>query len=117
MEIDYDDPKVAELFEDFKKMQKKKGLEIARATKKRIKELEAAVNFASYLKNAPGKPHPLTGDKAGQYAVDIDKNKRLILKPVTVNGKLDLKSLTKCKKVIIKGVIDYHGGKTTRYIP
>ncbi|MGI6714128.1 MAG: hypothetical protein ACOX3K_03705 [Bacilli bacterium] len=117
MEIVYDDRRVALLFENFELMKRKKGIEITRRIKMRYDVLKAAISFAEFLKIAPGNPHALKGDKKGLFAVSVDKNKRLILQPMTENGDVSLIAFAQCDKVIIKGVEDYHGGKTTTYIP
>lgn len=117
MEIAYDDKRVASLFQNFDEMKRKHGIKMTREIKKIYDILEASVNFAEFIRLSVGNPHPLKGDKKGLYAVKIDKNKRLILKPITKDGDLSPNSLEKCEKVIIKGVKDYHGRKSTTYIP
>ena len=117
MEIIYDDNEVEKVFNDFEMMKRKKGAEITRKIKNRYDILVAAINFMEYLNITPGKPHALQQNRKGQYAVSVDKNKRLIIEPITDNNDLSPKALEKCEKVIKKGVIDYHGGKETTYIP
>jgi proteic killer suppression protein/toxin YoeB len=117
VEIIYDDNEVEKLFNDFEMMKRKKGAEITRKIKNRYDFLVATINFKEYLDTTAGKPHALQQNRKGQYAVSVDKNKRLILEPITENNDLSSKALEKCEKVIIKGVIDYHGGKETTYIP
>ena len=115
MEIIFDNRKVKTLFDDFGLMVRKKGLDTTKLIKKRYDQLKAAETFADYLKTNLGTPHPLSGDKKYLYAVSITGNIRLILEPVSED--LSIESLKKCTQVIIKGAEDYHGDKTTTYIP
>lgn len=115
VEIDYDNKKVKDLFSDFNKMKKKTDAVFTKQVKKRYDQLLAFETFADYLKSKLGDPHPLEGKKKGDYGITVTKNKRLIVSPVTDD--LSLESLKICKKIIIKGVEDYHGTKITTYIP
>ncbi len=115
MRFKYEDPTVEEYFGDFELMKKKIGTDLARKTKKRWTELEAADNFAIYLKTRLGKPHPLVGDLKGWYSITISRNIRLIVKPDT--EAMDDASLEKCDLVIIRGLVDYHGQKKEWLIP
>lgn len=115
MEINYEDKKVEILFDDFNLMKRKIGEEITRLIKKRYNQLKAADTFDDFLLTKLGSPHSLTGDKKGCYAISVNKNLRLIVKPITKD--LSSESLKECKEIIIKGVEDYHGSKVTTYIP
>ena len=60
----------------------------------------------------PGRCHELTGDRAGQLALDLDHPYRLIFMPfhdpipTKADGGLDWTAVT---AVVIVGVEDYHG--------
>ena len=110
MEIRYESKKLEELFSDYKKLSNKLDLYLLKIIKRRILELTAADTFTDHLKIGLGRPHLLTGDYKGYYATRLDANKRLIFKPIYENTK-------DCTKVMIKGAIDYHGSKTTIYLP
>lgn len=110
MEICYVSKKLEELFSDYKKLSNKVDIYLLKIIKRRILELKAADTFSDYLKIGLGRPHLLTGDYKGYYAIRLDANKRLIFKPIYENTK-------DCTKVMIKEVIDYHGSKTTIYLP
>lgn len=88
---------------------------MARVIHRRFNELKATTNFKEYLNNGIGKPHPLTGDLDNLYGISLNKNYRLIVEPLI--GGLDDDSLRECKKIDIKGVIDYHDGKHNWLIP
>ena len=50
----------------------------AKRLRARIKELQAEENVT---KLCYGNPHPLIGDRAGQYSVDLDGPMRLLFEP------------------------------------
>ena len=115
MEFEYENPKVEKHFEDFDLIRKKTDGVFTKLLKKRCDQLRAFVTFSDLLQSRIGNPHSLKGSRKGLYAVNVDKNKRLIVQPVSDD--LSPESLKKCKKVVIKGVEDYHGSKVTSYIP
>lgn len=90
-------------------LQKKIGLILTKATKKRINQLNVAVTFQRYLDFRIGSPHSLTGDLSGYYGVDLDSHTRLIIQPVPPD--LSAEALKICETVRIIGIVDYHGDK------
>ncbi|MEH2065392.1 MAG: killer suppression protein HigA [Nostoc sp.] len=58
-----------------------------------------------------GRPHPLKGDRAGEFAVDLEGGKRLVFKPdndpipLTEDGSIDWSNVT---AVCIVFIGDYH---------
>ena len=115
LQLEINDIKLQRLINDPNKLIKKVGLEMARKIHQRFNELRAASNFKAYLDNGIGKPHPLTGDLDNLFGINLKKNYRLIVEPLT-DG-LDDESLCKCKEIEIKGVMDYHDGKHVWLIP
>jgi len=115
MEFEYDNDYVKKLFSDFQLMKKKTDGTFTKLVKKRCDQLRAFDTFADFFVSKLGKPHRLSGDRSDFYAVHITGNKRLIIKPLSENLSPD--SLKKCRKILIKGVEDYHGSKTKSYIP
>lgn len=109
MQIEFDNKKLEKIIQDAVKLQKTIGTDMAKSLKKRIAQLKAADNFKQYLDIGLGDPHPLVGNLDNLYGIKIDKNRRLIVEPLS--EKLDDDSLRKCKKVNLKGVADYHDGK------
>ena len=89
--------------------------EKTRTVKKHIDRLKASVSFQSFLNLGLGKPHVLTENLAGHYAVSVSGNLRLIIKPDCDD--LSVSSLKNCNIVIVKGIGDYHGGKIEWLIP
>lgn len=115
MLIEYESETVQKIFIDYALMKKEIGNNRARATKKRIDQLKAAVNFSVFLTTGLGKPHPLYENLKGYYGVTITGNVRLIVRPNTES--MEPEVLKQCDTVIIKGVMDYHGSKNEWLIP
>ncbi len=123
MFINYENNSVEKLFTDLcdvtnskNLLLKKIGKDKTMAAKKRKNQIEAAPNFKSYLNLHAGNPHALHGDLAGFYAIEINAHTRMIIKPVAED--LSAEALSKCDKVIIEGIIEYHdGGKNEWLIP
>lgn len=112
MRITYANKKVERYFEDYEKMKKTIPAEWVRVIKKHINRLIAAETFGDFLKLNLGHPEELRGKDAGKYSIRVNANVRLIIKPDD-NGK----SVMICEEVKVEGVVDYHGGKKTWYIP
>lgn len=112
MRIVYENKKVERYFDDYAEMKKKVPDDWVRTIKKHIDRLKAADTFGDFLKLNLGHPEPLQGKDEGKYSVRITGNVRLILKPYD-NGK----AVMICEEVVMEGVVDYHGGKESWYIP
>ncbi len=113
--IDYENGSVRKVFSDIDLMKKEIGNDRARATKKRLDQLRAALNFNIYLMTGLGKPHPLYENLKDYYGIFITGKMRLIVRPDAES--FDSDALKKCDTVIIKGVTDYHGRKNEWLIP
>ena len=78
--------------------------------RRRIAALAAAPTLTD-LRGAPGRLHPLTGDRAGQYAIDLRGATRLTFRPnhdpvpELAAGGIDTSKVT---AVVIDEVVDYH---------
>ena len=116
MQLEYRDEKVRRILCDAKTLQRKVGLEIGRKVKQKLNQLEASNNLNEYLtKLRFGNPHPLSGSLNKCFGISITANYRIVIEPLETN--LDIESLKECKKIDIKGVLDYHGGKNEWIIP
>ncbi|MCF7931861.1 MAG: hypothetical protein K9K93_01715 [Acholeplasmataceae bacterium] len=115
MELTYDHKRVQKLFDDFDQMRKETNTVFTKLVKKRVDQLRAFETFADYLQSGLGKPHPLSGNKKDCYGIHITGGTRLVVCPLSLD--LSTESLQYCKKILIKGVENYHGSKTTSYIP
>ncbi|MCY3765902.1 MAG: killer suppression protein HigA [Gemmatimonadetes bacterium] len=77
----------------------------------RLAVLANASTLAAIPHTPPDRRHQLTGDREGQYAVDLDKHNRLIFAPnhdpvpLLDDGGVDIHSVT---AITIIEVIDYH---------
>ncbi len=116
MTIVYANPKIQILFSDLenvagakKLLQKQIGIDLARMSKTRMKQLKAARFFKNYLDNHIGNPHSLEGNLNTFYGVDLNSHIRLIIQPVPPD--LSPEALKTCETVKIIGIVDYHGGK------
>lgn len=78
MEIHFKDKTLRELCEKRAAAVKKLGDVVARKLRTRLDDLEAAPTVAAL---AAGRPHPLKGDRAGQFAVDLAGGYRLVFAP------------------------------------
>ncbi|HXI12420.1 MAG TPA: hypothetical protein VNM92_07220 [Thermoanaerobaculia bacterium] len=72
-------------------------------------DLRAAISLED-MRHLPGRCHELTGERAGEFALDLEHPKRLVLMPVGGTersaGGLDWSSVT---AVEITEIVDYHG--------
>ena len=115
MQLEINDNRLKKIINDPNKLIKKVGLEMAKKMHQRFNELRASSNFKQYLDNGIGRPHPLTGNLYNLFGISLNRNYRLIVEPL-IDG-LDVESLHECKKIEIKGVMDYHDGKYVWLIP
>ena len=107
MEIQFENQKVQKSMSDMKELTTKIGLAMTKTVKQRYNQLEACENFEEYMKTGLGVPHPLNNDLKECYGIRITGNYMLIVKPESLGS----------KKIIIKGVLDYHGDKNEWIIP
>ncbi len=78
MEVRYRDKKVRELCEKQAVAEKKLGAASARKLKVRLLALEAAARVTDLV---AGNPHPLKGDRHGEFALDLAGGWRLVFAP------------------------------------
>lgn len=78
MQINFKDKKVRELCEKQAVAVKKLGHVCARKLRSRLDDLEAAGQVTDLV---AGNPHPLKGDRDGQFAVDLAGGFRLVFAP------------------------------------
>ena len=92
------------------------GDQNARVIRRRLDDLAAAECLAD-MRRLPGRFHPLTGDRKGQYSLDLKHPLRLILEPadeppvLLEDGSFDLKSV---QVVRIVEIVDTHEKKNKR---
>jgi toxin HigB-1 len=108
MEITFSDRKLQKLCEQPAIAQKKLGASGARKLRSRLADLMAAETVQELV---AGRPHPLKGDRAGQFAVDLDGGNRLVFEssndpiPYKDDESIDW---AKVSQVCIVFIGDYH---------
>lgn len=76
--------------------------------KRRLADLRAAANVRLLV---AGRPHPLRGDRAGQFAVDLEGGSRLVFEPANNPVPKDLDGATAWDQVTAIRIVfigDYH---------
>ncbi|MEH2143300.1 type II toxin-antitoxin system RelE/ParE family toxin [Nostoc sp.] len=97
MKITFADGKLQNLCEQQNQAQRKLGANCAKKLTARLADL-AAVSCVKDL--FAGRPHPLKGDRAGDFAVDLEGGKRLVFKPnndpipLSEDGSIDWSKVT-----------------------
>ena len=112
MIVKYANRKVEKAFADYFKLKKELPNDWVRTIKKHMDRLEAAECFGDFLDLGLGKPEYLHGYEGVRYSLHVAPNVRLIISLDT-----EPENVRECTKVVVKGVCDYHGSKTTWYIP
>ncbi|MEA5602547.1 killer suppression protein HigA [Nostoc sp. UHCC 0252] len=108
MEITFADRQLQKLCEQQNLAQRKLGANCAKKLKTQLAILGAA-NCVTEL--VIGHPHPLKGDRAGEFAVNLEGGKRLVFKPdndpipLSEDGSIDWSKVTAVSIVFIG---DYH---------
>ena len=108
MEISFKDKKLKQLCEQESIALGKFGKNMARKLKARLADLMVVANVTELQ---AGRPHPLKGDRDGQFALDLVHPLRLVFKPAhdTIprleDGGIDWSQVT---QVCIIWIGDYH---------
>lgn len=111
MDIIFADEKLKKYANDYNLSQRKMGDRRAKLYQTRIQDMYDIESFAD-LANLPGRFHPLTANRSGQWACDLDHPYRLIFEPggnplpKDEKGNLILKEI---KIVEIQEITNYHG--------
>lgn len=108
MEISFKDESLKDLCEQAKLAQRKLGAPMAKKLRVRLADLMAATSVTELC---AGRPHPLTGDRAGQFALDLVHPQRLVFEPdneplpISEDGSINWSQVT---RVCIIWIGDYH---------
>ncbi len=78
MEIEFSSAELQALCEQLRRMQKELGDSCSRKLRTRLADMRAVANVADL---SAGRPHPLKGSRAGQFALDLQGGKRLVFEP------------------------------------
>lgn len=108
MEIHFKDKKIRELCEKRAVAERKLGAACARKLRTRLDDLNAASRVTELV---AGTPHPLKGDRSGQFAVDLAGGWRLVFvprhDPCPVNKDLSI-DWSQVTIICIEFIGDYH---------
>ena len=108
MEIDYGNKRIRAICLESRKANKELGREVAKKLQRRLADLDAADHVRELV---AGRPHPLTRDRQGQFALDIGSGNRLVFEPdkpvpYLKDGGIDWGRVSNITIVFIG---DYHG--------
>ncbi|WP_289002034.1 type II toxin-antitoxin system RelE/ParE family toxin [uncultured Megasphaera sp.] len=98
MEIHYKNKKIHKICTNANAARKNYGQEMARKIHQRIDELTAADSVETMLQYRIGRCHRLTGNREGQYALDLVQPYRLIF--IQLNDEIQI--------VEVQEIVDYH---------
>jgi len=108
LEIRFRDQRLRELCEKQAVAVRKLGNDVARKLRARLADLESVGTVSELV---AGRPHPLKGDRAGQFALDLAGGWRLVFAPAhdpiptRPDGSTDWAQVT---IVCIEYIGDYH---------
>lgn len=108
MKINFKDKKIREMCERQTVAEKKLGTACARKLRGRLSDLDSAERVTDLV---AGNPHPLKGDRLGQFALDLAGGWRLVFAPDhdpcpnRQDGGIDWSQVT---IVCIEYIGDYH---------
>lgn len=107
MDIYFASKKLEKLCSDSREATKVLGADCARKLRARLGDLQAADTVSELV---AGRPHPLTGNRAGQFALDLAAGQRLVFQPkragaAKASTTLDWKRVTAVEIIFIG---DYH---------
>lgn len=98
IEISYKTAQLRKVCEDAEAATIKYGSEMAEKIQLRIMQIQAATSVEMLVQGRVGRCHPLTGDRKGQYAMDLTHPYRLIFE----------KRNSRIVAVEIQEIVDYH---------
>ena len=109
MDIVFRTRRLARIFNSREALVKQYGSRQAQKIMTRMAVLRAAAKLGDVPSDRPDRCHALTGDRAGQYAVDLVHPYRLVFRPYS--QQMDAASATSAVNITsieIMGVEDYH---------
>jgi plasmid maintenance system killer protein len=112
VEVLFANKKLRQLCQSREALQREHGQGCARKVMGRLLDLEAAESLDD-IRTLPGKCHELSGDRAGQLALNLSDGKRLIFEPAADpppskgDGGLDW---TNVRSVRVIAILNYHRG-------
>ena len=110
MKIKYRKNKLKKQLSNASEIKKAFGINAKRVAS-RLDDIEASPNLAVLLQIPTANCHPLSGDRRGEWALDISSNYRLIFEithnpiPETEDGSINIHLVT---DICILEIVDYH---------
>lgn len=110
MKIDYQKNKLKKQLSSASEIKKSFGVNAKRVAS-RLDDIEASPNLSILIQIPAANCHQLSGNRTGQWAVDISGNYRLIFIidhnpiPINMNNSIDTNQVT---AIIILEIADYH---------
>lgn len=98
MKVNYKNRAIEKICTNATTATKKYGQRMAEVIHLRIDQISAALNVEMMIKFRIGRCHPLTGNRKGQYAVDLEHPYRMIF--VVEDGTIQIAE--------IQEIVDYH---------
>lgn len=111
MRISFEKKKLQTVCNNLKSMQAAYGKDMAAKLGQRLADLHAATTLADMSHLPPARCHLLTGDRKGQFSVDLVHPYRLIFKPdhdpvpLDKQGGIDRRAVT---DIIVVEIADTH---------
>jgi len=105
VDISFASRKLAKLCSDPREATKALGADSARKLRSRLADLQAADTVAELV---AGRPHPLTGSRAGQFALDLAGGHRLVFRAAGQGGSTTGPDWKRVTAIEIVFVGDYH---------
>jgi plasmid maintenance system killer protein len=111
LKIHFDDSKLQKACNNSRLLKKQHGEKRAKRIRRRLDDLLAAESLEDMRPPWPGRCHELTGNRKGEFSLDLDHPYRLIFVPdhypisLKPDGGIDWKEIT---SVLITGVEDTH---------
>lgn len=108
MKLSFKNRQLTKLCEQSKTMVRELGESRARKLQSRLAELVAAANVCDLV---AGRPHPLRGDREGQFSLSIEGGTRLVFEPAgdqipkLLSGGIDWQKVSEVRIIFIG---DYH---------
>ena len=96
--VTYKSKSLEKICTDFSEAVRKYGIKIAEKVHLRINEISAAINIEMMIQCHVGRCHRLTGNRNGQYSVDLTQPYRLIF--TVKDGEVQIAKIIE--------IVDYH---------
>jgi proteic killer suppression protein len=107
LKVQIKDRKLSKWIANRKKLTQEYGPSNAKKITQRYNELCSSSDLGMMIRFRIGRCHPLKGDRKGQFALDLENPKRLIIEPTKKSGVINVDTVTEV--TILKVEDDYHG--------